>query len=60
MVDFFWSIFLQIAVIMYLSYLLGSEVKTHFNIDSDLPFLIFSILGILIIIYFISKQSKLL
>ncbi len=45
---------------MYLSYLLGLEVKTKFSIDSDLPVLISSIIGLSIIIYFIIKQSKLL
>ena len=56
----FSGLFFQIAIIMYLSYLSGKEVKTKFNIDSELPILIFSIIGILIIIYFIIKQSKFL
>ncbi len=45
---------------MYLSYFLGIEVKTKLSIDSDTPVLISSIIGLLIIIYFIIKQSKLL
>jgi len=56
----FSSLFFQIAIIMYLSYISGEKVKLKLNIDSDLPILISSIIGILIIIYFIIKQSKFL
>ncbi|MAR43189.1 MAG: hypothetical protein CMC48_03740 [Flavobacteriaceae bacterium] len=56
----FSGLFFQIAIIMYLSYLSGKEVKTKFSIDSDIPVLISSIIGLSIIIYFIIKQSKLL
>ncbi len=56
----FSGLFFQIALIMYLAYLTGEEVKTRFDIDSNMPVLIFSIVGIFIILYFIIKQSKLL
>jgi len=56
----FSGLFFQIGIIMYLSYFLGIEVKTKLSIDSDTPVLISSIIGLLIIIYFIIKQSKLL
>ena len=56
----FSGLFFQIAFIMYLAYVSGKEVKAKLNIDSDLPVLVFSIIGILIIIYFIIKQSKFL
>ena len=45
---------------MYLSSFLGEEIKLKFNIDSDLPILLSSIIGMLIILYFIIKQSKFL
>jgi hypothetical protein len=56
----FSGLFFQIAIIMYLSYLSGKWVKTKFNLDSELPILVFSIIGIFLIIYFIIKQSKFL
>ena len=56
----FSGLFFQIGVIMYLSYFLGIELKAKLSIDSDIPVLISSIIGLSIIIYFIIKQSKLL
>ena len=58
MVYIFWSIF-QMNYYVFIIFL-GIEVKTKLSIDSDIPVLISSIIGLLIIIYFIIKQSKLL
>ena len=45
---------------MYLSYVVGKGLKIKLNVDSDIPILLSSIVGISIIIYSIIKQSKFL
>ena len=54
----FSSLFFQIAIIMYLLIKIGSFIDSKYSSNKDFYSLIFSALGIIIILILISNQSK--
>ena len=54
----FSSLFFQIAIIMYLFIQIGSFLDSKTDYDKEFYSLIFSALGIIIILFLISNQSK--
>ena len=54
----FSSLFFQIAIVMYLFIQLGSFLDSKTDSDKEFYSLIFSALGIIIILFLISNQSK--
>ncbi len=54
----FSSLFIQIALVMYLMISIGSWIESKFELDQKIPTLIFSILGVISIIFMIKKQTK--
>ncbi len=54
----FSSLFIQIAVLMYLMISLGSWIESKLELDQKIPTLLCSILGVISIIFMIKKQTK--
>ncbi len=54
----FSSLFIQIAVLMYLMISLGSWIESKLESDQKIPTLLCSILGVISIIFMIKKQTK--
>jgi len=54
----FSSLFFQIAIIMYFFIKVGSFIDSKYSSGHDLYSLIFSGLGIVLILFLISNQSK--
>jgi len=54
----FSSLFIQIAVLMYLMISLGSWIESKLELDQKMPTLLCSILGVISIIFMIKKQTK--
>ena len=54
----FSSLFIQIAVLMYLMISLGSWIESKLELDQKIPTLLCSILGVISIIFMIKKQTR--
>ena len=54
----FSSLFIQIAVLLYLMISLGSWIESKLELDQKIPTLLCSILGVISIIFMIKKQTK--
>jgi len=54
----FSSLFFQIAIIMYLFINIGLYIDSKHSSNQHLYSLIFSVLGIILILFLISNQSK--
>ena len=54
----FSSLFIQIAVLMYLMISLGSWIESKLELDQKIPTLLCYILGVISIIFMIKKQTK--
>ena len=54
----FSSLFFQIAIIMYVFINIGSVIDSKYSPHQNFYSLIFSVLGIVLILFLISNQSK--
>jgi len=54
----FSSLVFQIAIIMYFSIEIGSFLDSKYNSGENIYSLLFSVIGIVLVLYLISSQSK--
>tara|TARA_B100000614_G_scaffold261986_1_gene293550 strand:- start:604 stop:804 length:201 start_codon:yes stop_codon:yes gene_type:complete len=54
----FSSLFIQIAIVMYLMVSLGFWIESKIDVDKKIPTLICSVIGVVSVIFMIKKQTK--
>lgn len=54
----FSSLFIQIAIVMYLMVSLGFWIELKIYTDKKIPTLICSVIGVISVIFMIKKQTK--
>ena len=54
----FSSLFIQIAIVMFLMVSIGLWIENQIQTERKIPSLIFSLLGVISVIFMIKKQTK--